>query len=170
MPPIDENRSHGADDQSDLLLRRRRADQKSGFQILRSAAGIGGGDADHAANREGQHGVASAASSPASRNMAQVAISVAMAMPLIGFDEVPISPRDARRDRGEQKSEDHHENGREQIGEEAGLRAGNGPKRQQRPHHDRYGQRAETTNFMGRSCSMRLATRAPAFAAGLHLL
>ena len=65
--------------------------------------------------------------------MAQVAISVAMAMPLMGFEELPISPADARRHRDEQKTEDDHENRREEIGAEAGLRAGNRAEGQQAP-------------------------------------
>ena len=48
---------------------------------------------------------------PMTRNMAHVAISVAIAMPEIGFEELPIKPGNARRDRDKQESENHYQNG-----------------------------------------------------------
>jgi hypothetical protein len=55
-----ENRSHRADDQRELLFRRRGADQVAGFEILRSAATIGRRDAYDAADGQREHGVISA--------------------------------------------------------------------------------------------------------------
>ena len=46
---------------------------------------------------------------------------MAMAMPLIGIRRGADQAADARRDRDEQETEDHHEDGGEQIRAEAGL-------------------------------------------------
>ena len=69
--------------------------------------------------------------------MAQVAISVAMVMPLTGFEELPISPlmRDATVTK--QKSENDDEDRREKIRDRSGARAGNGLELQQSPHASR---------------------------------
>ena len=48
----DAGRRDDADDQPDLLVERRRADQIAGLQILRRAAGLGGRDADDRADAE----------------------------------------------------------------------------------------------------------------------
>ena len=66
----------------------RRADEEAGLQVLRSGAGNGGGDADHAADHEREGGVVWRG--PAGRKkIAQVAMSVAILMPLIGLEELP---------------------------------------------------------------------------------
>ena len=80
-----------ADEQAHLLPERRGADEVAGFQILRGGAGDGGGDADDSADHEREHAVVGAVQ-PATKKMAQVAISVAMLMPLIGFEELPRRP------------------------------------------------------------------------------
>ena len=41
-----------ADDQADLLVDRRRADDVAGLEVLRGVAGVGGGDADDGADRQ----------------------------------------------------------------------------------------------------------------------
>ncbi len=47
-----ERRCHHADDQADLLINRRRADQISSLQILRRPARVGGRDADDRADAD----------------------------------------------------------------------------------------------------------------------
>ena len=64
VPPIAKTEAIAPMIKRDLLFRRRGADQVAGLQVLRRAAAIGGGDADHAANRQRQHGVACRRSSP----------------------------------------------------------------------------------------------------------
>ena len=86
-----DHRNQYAHDQRQLLLGGRGANQKAGLQILRSIAGIGRRNANHTADLMASAKKAGAVQ-PMTRNMAQVAMRVAMAMPEIGFEDVPISP------------------------------------------------------------------------------
>ena len=117
VPPMASEETIDADHQADLLPVRRCADQVAGFQILRRGAGNRRRDADNAANRETPARHRRWRSSRATRNIAQVAISVAIVMPLIGIRGVADQAADARGDRDEQKSEHDHEHRRDQIGE-----------------------------------------------------
>ena len=75
------------------------------------------------------------ASIPATRNIAQVAISVAIAMPLMGFEQLPIRPQMREDTVTNKKPEDNHEDRpRANCAENTGLRTGNRPKGQHRPH------------------------------------
>ena len=87
----DDRRRHRADHQADLLRARRGADQVAGLQILRGGAGVGGGDADHAADAQ-RHRLVESPVQPMPTKMRQVAISVAIVMPEMGLDDEPMMP------------------------------------------------------------------------------
>ena len=61
-----DERDH-ADDQADLLVERRRADDVAGLEILRRVAGVGGRDADDRADPERDRRVVMSRSSRARR-------------------------------------------------------------------------------------------------------
>ena len=82
---------------------------------------------------------------PATRNIAQVAISVAIAMPLIGFEEVPISPQMRDDTVTNKKPNTSTKIAATRLATESGLRAGNRPEGQQRPHHHHDGHQRRST-------------------------
>ena len=125
-----------ADEEGEALLARRGADQKAGLQILRGIAGFGRGDADHAADGDGQR--AKGRRGPAvTRKMAEVAISVAMVMPEMGLAELPIRPtmRELTVTKRNPKTTTSSEAAR--LAQQAHLRAGNGLEVEEEEHqHD----------------------------------
>ncbi len=88
----DERRGEHADHQADLLIDRRRADEVAGLQVLRRRAGDRRGDADDARRPRAPPARRRRPSSRAATKIVQVRISVAIVMPEIGFDELPMRP------------------------------------------------------------------------------
>ena len=112
--PIDERRDDDADDQPDLLIERRGADDVAGLEILRGVAGVGRGDADHGADAERDRSVGVAG--PAERDEQQARED--QRGDRHAGDRVrrrSDQPGDARRDDREEESEDDDQHGREHV-------------------------------------------------------
>src|SRR5439155_6847851 len=56
----EERAGAGADEDADLLLLRRRADEEAGLEILAGGAGVGGDDADNGAHADGDNALGDA--------------------------------------------------------------------------------------------------------------
>ena len=97
VKPMTNGRGDDADDQADLLVDRRRADDVAGLQILRRVAGVRGRDADDGADAERDRARSASPVQPSATKIRQVRISVAIVMPEIGFDEDADQAGDARR-------------------------------------------------------------------------
>ena len=101
----DQRRDQHADDQADLLIDGRGANDEAGLEVLRRRAGIRGGNADDGADAQRDRRVASPVQ-PSATKIVQVRISVAMVIPEMGFDDVADQADDARRDGDEEEAED----------------------------------------------------------------
>ena len=110
----DERGGHDPDDEADLLVDGRRADDEAGLEILRGRAGNRRGDADHRADAERDRRVVVADPADADEDRA-------------GQDQrgdrhardrvrrVADEARDAGRDRHEEEAEQHHEDGGQDV-------------------------------------------------------
>ena len=87
-----DGRGQRPDQDGELLLPRRRADEEAGLEVLRGRPAVRRRDADDAGDRQGRQPVLGRRPSRAATKIRQVSSSVATVMPEIGFDDEPISP------------------------------------------------------------------------------
>ena len=138
-PADDRGRRHDADDEAELLVVRCRADEISGLQVLRRAAGVGRGNADDGADADRDRAVGFAG--PAERDKQQAREDQRRDRhPRNRIGRRADEARDARRDRDEQKPEHDDQNRREEIALHRHLRRqGEEDGEEQRPDEHEHG-------------------------------
>ena len=104
-----------ADDQPDLLIDRRRADDVAGLEILRGAAGVGGRDADDRADADARR---ARSASPVQPSATKIGAGQDQRRDRHARDRVrrgADEAGDARRDGHEEEAEDDDEQRREEV-------------------------------------------------------
>ena len=109
----------------ELLFPRSRADQEAGLQILRSIACVGGGDAHHAADGDGERAEGGSGPSLHEENRGS-GHQCCDGHAGDGIGRAADQADDARGNSDEKKSKHDDKERRSQIGKQAGLRAGDG--------------------------------------------
>ena len=91
--PADDRHGHDdADEEADLLAHRRGAHDVAGLEVLRRGARVGRGDADDGADAGARSAWWASPVQSSATKTRHVPISVAMVIPEIGFDELPMMP------------------------------------------------------------------------------
>ena len=92
MHPHDDRGGQGPDQDRDLLLPGRRADQEAGLEVLRGRAAVGRRDADDARDRQRRQAVFRPDPAQHDEDQAGQAAAWRSSCPEIGLDDEPITP------------------------------------------------------------------------------